>query len=150
MVWFAGVYLFIFTIREFAKIVIMLTGQIKNLLLVIMGGFLVIALKEFNNNWIEPLHNIKQKMAEPLDNIKIQNILQFRYPKFVEKSLTNSNSHIKHIYFVNNNPDTIGKRNLTIPRFGIPSNHHFDMEADVRTYDLAYFMKSMYTVRAPS
>lgn len=147
----------------------MLTGQIKNLLLVIMGGFIIIALqefsKDFNNIWIEPLHypvplkqtneplyNIKQKMAEPLDNIKIQNILQFRYPKLVEKSLTNSNSHIKHIYFVNNNPDTIGKRNLTIPRFGIPSKHptNFQMEAIVRTYDLAYFMKSMYTVRPSS
>ena len=137
----------------------MLTGQIKNLLLVIMGGFIIIALqefsKDFNNIWIEPLHYpvpLKQKMAEPLDNIKIQNILQFRYPKLVEKSLTNSNSHIKHIYFVNNNPDTIGKRNLTIPRFGIPSKHptNFQMEAIVRTYDLAYFMKSMYTVRPSS
>ena len=125
-----------------------------------MGGFLMIILqefvKDFNINWIEPLHNmkkemaeplhnIKQEMAKPLHNIKIQNMLQFRYPKMVEKRLTYPKSQTKHIYFVNNNPDTLGKRNLTIPRFGISAKHHFQMEGNVRTYDLAYFMKSMYT-----
>ena len=134
----------------------MLTDQKKILFLAITGGCIIIALQEFakgsNNNWIEPLHDKKQKIAEPLDNIKIQNLLLFRYPKLLEKKLT---KHIKHIYFVNNNPGTIGKRNLTIPRFGISSSHQsHQMEAIVRTYDLAYFMKSMYnytyTIRPPS
>ena len=30
------------------------------------------------------------------------------------------NLKVKHIYFVNNSPDTIGAGSLTIPRFGIP------------------------------
>ena len=29
-------------------------------------------------------------------------------------------SNVKRIYFVNNSPDTIGARSLTIPRYGIP------------------------------
>ena len=35
-----------------------------------------------------------------------------------KRSLKKSN--VKRIYFVNNSPDTIGARSLTIPRYGIP------------------------------
>ena len=39
-------------------------------------------------------------------------------PEKAKRSLKKSN--VKHIYFVNNSPDTIGARSLTIPRYGIP------------------------------
>ena len=39
-------------------------------------------------------------------------------PGTAKRSLKKSN--VKHIYFVNNSPDTIGARSLTIPRYGIP------------------------------
>ena len=35
-----------------------------------------------------------------------------------KRSLKKSN--VKRIYFVNNSPDTVGARSLTIPRYGIP------------------------------
>ena len=39
-------------------------------------------------------------------------------PGTAKRSLKKSN--VKRIYFVNNSPDTIGARSLTIPRYGIP------------------------------
>ena len=45
-------------------------------------------------------------------------VLTNRKPKEAQRSLKNFN--VKHIYFVNNSPDTIGAGSLTIPRFGIP------------------------------
>ena len=39
-------------------------------------------------------------------------------PGTAKRSLKRSD--VKRIYFVNNSPDTIGARSLTIPRYGIP------------------------------
>ena len=39
-------------------------------------------------------------------------------PGTAKRSLKKSD--VKRIYFVNNSPDTIGARSLTIPRYGIP------------------------------
>ena len=45
-------------------------------------------------------------------------VLTKQKPEKAQRKLKKFN--VKHIYFVNNSPDTIGARSLTIPRYGIP------------------------------
>ena len=45
-------------------------------------------------------------------------VLTKQKPEKAKRNLKKFN--VKHIYFVNNSPDTIGAGSLTIPRFGIP------------------------------
>ena len=58
--------------------------------------------------------NTKKPYTDKLFRSKLTN----QKPGTAKRSLKKSN--VKHIYFVNNSPDTIGARNLTIPRYGIP------------------------------
>ena len=58
--------------------------------------------------------NTKKPYTDLLFRPKLTN----KKPGTAKRSLKKSN--VKHIYFVNNSPDTIGARSLTIPRFGIP------------------------------
>ena len=55
---------------------------------------------------------------KPDTNILLRPKLTNQKPAKANRSLKKSN--VKHIYFVNNSPDTVGARSLTIPRYGIP------------------------------
>ena len=54
-----------------------------------------------------------------------------------EETLPHSGSDTKHIYLVNSDPETVGKRGLKIKRF----NNNLK-EGQWREYSIDYFMKS--------
>ena len=61
---------------------------------------------------------LDRNTKNPNTDILFQPKLINQKPEKAIRSLKKSN--VKRIYFVNNSPDTIGTRSLTIPRYGIP------------------------------
>ena len=61
---------------------------------------------------------LDRNTKDPNTDILFRPKLTYQKPDKAKRSLKKSN--VKRIYFVNNSPDTIGTRSLTIPRYGIP------------------------------
>ena len=61
---------------------------------------------------------LDRNTKDPNTDLLFRPKLTYQKTEKAKRSLKKSN--VKHIYFVNNSPDTIGARSLTIPRYGIP------------------------------